>query len=137
MTDIIDAEFELTDAEIQRLRADGAQVTVNEDGTTTISWLDQEVKPKENSASGWQKTIHIVAKESCLGGNNMTTNVNPNSLTILKECYMEPALKEAKPEDKFQFMRTGFFCVDTKDTTAEHMVFNRIVSLKSSYRPNK
>lgn len=79
VTDIIDAEFELTDAEIQRLRADGAQVTVNEDGTTTISWLDQEVKPKENGASGWQKTIHIVAKESCLGGNNMTTNVNPNS----------------------------------------------------------
>ena len=79
VTDVIDAEFELTDAEIQRLRADGAQVTVNEDGTTTVSWLDQEVKPKENGASGWQKTIHIVAKESCLGGNNMTTNVNPNS----------------------------------------------------------
>ena len=79
VTDVIDAEFELTDAEIQRLRADGAQVTVNEDGTTTISWLDQEVKPKENGASGWQKTIHIVAKESCLGGNNVTTNVNPDS----------------------------------------------------------
>lgn len=79
VTDIIDAEFELTDAEIQRLRADGAQVTVNEDGTTTVTWLDQEVKPKENGASGWQKTIHIVAKESCLGGNNVTTNVNPDS----------------------------------------------------------
>ena len=79
VTDVIDAEFELTDAEIQRLRADGAQVTVNEDGTTTITWLDQEVKPKENGASGWQKTIHIVAKESCLGGNNVTTNVNPDS----------------------------------------------------------
>ena len=79
VTDVIDAEFELTDDETRRLRADGAQVTVNEDGTTTISWLDQEVKPKENGASGWQKTIHIVAKESCLGGNNMTTNVNPES----------------------------------------------------------
>ena len=79
VTDVIDARFELPDAEIQRLRADGAQVTVNEDGTTTVSWLDQEVKPKENSASGWQKTIHIVAKESCLGGNDMTTNVNPDS----------------------------------------------------------
>lgn len=79
VTDVIDAEFELTDAEIGRLRADGAQVNVNEDGTTTITWLDQEVKPKENGASGWQKTIHIVAKESCLGGNNMTTNVNPDS----------------------------------------------------------
>ena len=79
VTDVIDARFELTDAEIQRLRADGAQVTVNEDGTTTVSWLNQEVKPKENGASGWQKTIHIVAKESCLGGNNVTTNVNPDS----------------------------------------------------------
>lgn len=79
VTDVIDAEFELTDAETRRLRADGAQVTVNEDGTTTISWLDQEVKPKENGASGWQKTIHIVAKESYLGGNNVTTNVNPDS----------------------------------------------------------
>lgn len=79
VTDVIDARFELTDAETRRLRADGAQVNVNEDGTTTISWLDQEVKPKENGASGWQKTIHIVAKESCLGGNNVTTNVNPDS----------------------------------------------------------
>lgn len=79
VTDVIDARFELTDAEIQRLRADGAQVNVNEDGTTTITWLDQEVKPKENGASGWQKTIHIVAKESYLGGNNVTTNVNPDS----------------------------------------------------------
>lgn len=79
VTDVIDAEFELTDAEIQRLRADGAQVNVNEDGTTTITWLNQEVKPKENGASGWQKTIHIVAKESYLGGNNVTTNVNPDS----------------------------------------------------------
>lgn len=79
VTDVIDARFELTDAETRRLRADGAQVNVNEDGTTTITWLDQEVKPKENGASGWQKTIHIVAKESCLGGNNVTTNVNPES----------------------------------------------------------
>lgn len=79
VTDVIAAEFELTDAETRRLRADGAQVNVNEDGTTTITWLDQEVKPKENGASGWQKTIHIVAKESCLGGNNMATNVNPDS----------------------------------------------------------
>lgn len=79
VTDVIDARFELTDAETRRLRADGAQVNVNEDGTTTITWLDQEVKPKENGASGWQKTIHIVAKESYLGGNNVTTNVNPDS----------------------------------------------------------
>ena len=80
---------------------------------------------------------NIVDEEKGVYNEDGSINVNPNSLTILKECYMEPALKEAKPGDKFQFMRTGFFCVDTKDTTAEHMVFNRIVSLKSSYRPNK
>jgi len=64
-----------------------------------------------------------------------SVNVNPDSLKVLEECYVEPALMEAAPNDKFQFMRTGYFCVDTKDTTAEKKVFNRIVSLKSSYRP--
>ncbi len=109
VTDIIDAEFELTDAEIQRLRADGAQVTVNEDGTTTISWLDQEVKPKENSASGWQKTIHIVAKESCLGGNNMTTNVNPNSFLSFGGTQLE------LPQPTVN-VRIAYQITDTADT---------------------
>lgn len=78
---------------------------------------------------------NIVDEEKGVYNEDGTVNVNPNSLTVLKECYVEPALSEAKPGDKFQFMRTGFFCVDTKDTTKEHPVFNRIVSLKSSYRP--
>ena len=109
VTDIIDAEFELTDAEIQRLRADGAQVTVNEDGTTTVSWLDQEVKPKENSASGWKKTIHIVAKESCLGGNNMTTNVNPNSFLSFGGTQLE------LPQPTVN-VRIAYQITDTADT---------------------
>lgn len=109
VTDIIDAEFELTDAEIQRLRADGAQVTVNEDGTTTISWLDQEVKPKENGASGWQKTIHIVAKESCLGGNNMTTNVNPDSFLSFGGTQLE------LPQPTVN-VRIAYQITDTTDT---------------------
>lgn len=109
VTDIIDAEFELTDAEIQRLRADGAQVTVNEDGTTTISWLDQEVKPKENSASGWQKTIHIVAKESCLGGNNMTTNVNSDSFLSFGGTQLE------LPQPTVN-VRIAYQITDTTDT---------------------
>lgn len=65
-----------------------------------------------------------------------TMNINPNSLTVIENAYVEPALAEFKPGDSFQFMRTGYFCIDTKDTTKEHMVFNRIVSLKSSYKPN-
>ena len=109
MTDVIDAEFELTDAEIQRLRADGAQVTVNEDGTTTVSWLDQEVKPKENGASGWQKTIHIVAKESCLGGNNMTTNVNPYSFLSFGGTQLE------LPQPTVN-VRIAYQITDTADT---------------------
>ena len=61
-------------------------------------------------------------------------NLNPNSLTIRENCYIEPALAEAEPMDSFQFVRHGYFCVDSKDSTDEHMVFNRIVSLKSSFK---
>ena len=64
-------------------------------------------------------------------------NVNPNSLTVLKECYLEPSLKEAEAYDSFQFVRQGYFCVDYKDSKPGQPVFKRIVSLKSSYRPNK
>lgn len=64
-----------------------------------------------------------------------SVNVNPNSLTVLKDCYVEPALKDAKAYDKFQFLRHGYFCVDYKDSTEDHLVFNRIVSQKSSYKP--
>ena len=61
-------------------------------------------------------------------------NLNPNSLTVLKGCYVEPALKEAKPYDSFQFVRQGFFCADAKESKEGRLVFNRIVSLKSSYK---
>lgn len=63
--------------------------------------------------------------------------MNPESIEVLKDCYIEPAISAAKAGDKFQFMRNGYFCVDTKDTTDEKFVFNRIVSLKSSYKPAK
>ncbi|KAB0577278.1 glutaminyl-tRNA synthetase [Fusobacterium naviforme] len=61
-------------------------------------------------------------------------NLNPNSLTILKDCKLEPNFERAKAYDSYQFVRNGFFCVDAKDSTAEKLVFNRIVSLKSSFR---
>ena len=60
-------------------------------------------------------------------------NLNPNSLTVLKNCYVEPSVKGAKPYESFQFVRQGFFCVDYKDSTEDALVFNRIVSLKSSF----
>ena len=78
---------------------------------------------------------NIVDEEKGIYNEDGSVNINPNSLKVLENCYMEPALAQAAPEDKFQFMRTGFFCVDSKDTTAQKKVFNRIVSLKSSYRP--
>ncbi len=60
-------------------------------------------------------------------------NLNPNSLTVLKNCYLEPAFAGSKAYDSFQFVRQGFFCVDAKDSRPDALVFNRIVSLKSSY----
>ncbi|WHH57568.1 glutamine--tRNA ligase/YqeY domain fusion protein [Petroclostridium sp. X23] len=61
-------------------------------------------------------------------------NLNPKSLEVL-ESYVEPALAEAAAEEKFQFVRNGYFCVDSKDHTVDRPVFNRVVSLKSSYKP--
>lgn len=61
-------------------------------------------------------------------------NLNPNSLTVLKECYVEPSFADAKAYDSFQFVRTGYFCIDAKDSAPDALVFNRIVSLKSSFR---
>lgn len=61
-------------------------------------------------------------------------NLNPDSLKILKNCYVEPGLEDAKAYDSFQFVRQGYFCVDAKDSTPEHPVYNRIVSLKSSFK---
>ena len=61
-------------------------------------------------------------------------NLNPNSLTVLKNCFIEPALSDAKAYDSFQFVRNGYFCVDAKDSTPDAPVFNRIESLKSSFR---
>ncbi len=63
-----------------------------------------------------------------------TLNLNPNSLTVLKKCYLEPALAKAEKLDKFQFVRNGYFCVDSKDSMEGRLVFNRIVSLKSSFK---
>lgn len=77
---------------------------------------------------------NIVDEEKGKLNEDGTLNLNPNSLTVLKDCYVEPSLLEAKAYDSFQFVRQGFFCVDCKDSTPEHLVFNRIVSLKSSFK---
>lgn len=77
---------------------------------------------------------NIVDEELGVYNEDGSLNLNPNSLTVLKECYVEPALKEAQPYDSYQFVRQGFFCADAKDSKPGQLVFNRIVSLKSSYK---
>lgn len=76
---------------------------------------------------------NIIDEEKGVYNEDGSLNLNPDSLTVLTDCYVEPALKSAKAYDSFQFVRQGFFCVDAKDSKEEALVFNRIVSLKSSY----
>ncbi len=80
---------------------------------------------------------NIVDEEKGVYNEDGTINLNPNSLTVMEHCFVEPALAEAEPMESFQFVRHGYFCVDSKDSSEDHLVFNRIVSLKSSYKPNK
>lgn len=96
----------------------------------TIHWISAEhavpaeVRLYEN----------IVDEEKGKLNEDGSLNLNLNSLTILKNCYVEPSLKDAAAYDSFQFVRNGYFCVDAKDSSREHLVFNRIVSLKSSFK---
>lgn len=78
---------------------------------------------------------NIVDEEKGAYDEEGNVNVNPNSLQVLENCWLEPSLKGAKAYDSFQFVRQGYFCVDSKDSSDERLVFNRIVSLKSSYKP--
>ena len=77
---------------------------------------------------------NIVDEELGVYNEDGSLNLNPNSLTVLKNCFVEPFGADVKPYDSFQFVRQGYFCVDAKDSTPENPVFNRIVSLKSSYK---
>ena len=126
----------------------------DENGNVTVVHATYDPETKSGSGFNVRKvkgTIHWVAvptaeKAECRLYENIvdeekgklnadgTLNLNPNSLTVLPDCYVEPSLKTAKAYDSFQFMRNGYFCVDCKDSTEEHPVFNRIVSLKSSFK---
>ena len=77
---------------------------------------------------------NLIDEEKGVYNEDGSMNLNPNSLTVLKECYLEPSLKDAKAYDSFQFVRNGFFCVDAKDSKEDALVFNRIVSLKSPFK---
>ena len=77
---------------------------------------------------------NLVDEEKGVYNEDGSLNLNPNSLTVIEDCYVEPAIEKYKPGDSFQFVRNGYFCIDTKDSTDDHFVFNRIVSLKSSFK---
>ena len=95
----------------------------------TIHW----VPAKEAVKAEVRLYENIIDEEKGVYNEDGSLNLNPNSLTVLKECYLEPALKDAACYDSFQFVRQGYFCVDAKDSKEGALVFNRIVSLKSSY----
>ena len=95
----------------------------------TIHW----VPAKEAVKAEIRLYENIIDEEKGVYNEDGSLNLNPDSLTVLKECYLEPALGAARPYDKFQFVRQGYFCVDAKDSKEGALVFNRIVSLKSSF----
>ncbi|MCR4705575.1 MAG: glutamine--tRNA ligase/YqeY domain fusion protein [Lachnospiraceae bacterium] len=95
----------------------------------TIHW----VSVKESVKATVRLYENIIDEEKGVYNADGSLNLNPNSLTTLTECRLEPALKEAKAFESFQFVRQGFFCADFKDSKPGEPVFNRIVSLKSSY----
>ena len=99
----------------------------------TIHWVDQ--------ATAFKAPVrlyeNVIDEEKGVYNEDGSLNLNPHSLTG-KDAYIEASVKDAKPYDSFQFVRNGFFCVDAKDSKEGALVFNRIVSLKSSFKlPNK
>ena len=95
----------------------------------TIHW----VSAKENLPVQIRLYENLVDEEKGVYDEEGNVNLNPNSL-IEREGFVEASLKDAKAYDRFQFVRQGYFCVDSKDTSKDNLVFNRIVSLKSSFK---
>ncbi len=124
------------------------------DGKVTVVHATYDPKTKCGSGFSERKvkgTIHWVPKEAAIEAEvrlyenlvdeekgklnaDGTLNLNEHSIQVMPVCYLEPAFYGAKAPDSFQFVRNGFFCVDSKDSLPEHLVFNRIVSLKSSFK---
>ena len=96
----------------------------------TIHW----VSAQDNVQAEVRLYENIIDEEKGVYNEDGSLNLNPNSLTVLKNCYVEKSLKDAKAYDSFQFVRNGFFCVDAKDSKEDALVFNRIVSQKSSFK---
>ncbi len=96
----------------------------------TIHWVSAETAVKAKV----RLYENIIDEEKGVYNEDGSLNLNPNSLQVCEECYLEPSLADVKAYDSFQFVRNGYFCVDSRDSAPEHLVFNRIVSLKSSFK---
>ncbi len=95
----------------------------------TIHWV-----PASSSVKAEVRLYeNIIDEEKGVYNEDGSLNLNPNSLTVLRDCRMEPSVADAQAFESFQFVRQGFFCVDCKDSKPGALVFNRIVSLKSSF----
>ncbi len=99
---------------------------------STIHWIDA----KDNIPAEFRLYEPLINDAEAGNSSNFLDDINPNSL-IIKQGFIEPRLKDAKILDKFQFIRNGYFTVDSKYTTAGKLVFNRIVPLKSSFKLKK
>ncbi len=95
----------------------------------TIHW----VSAAESVQAEIRLYENIIDEEKGVYNEDGSLNLNPDSLKVLKNCRIEPSVKEAGAYESFQFVRQGFFCVDCRDSKPGNLVFNRIVSLKSSY----
>jgi glutaminyl-tRNA synthetase len=100
----------------------------------TIHWVDAETAV---DAEVRQYDNLFNDPDPDAAGKDYLACLNPNSLEILENCKVEASLAEAKAGQSFQFMRLGYFTPDSKDSSAEHLVFNRSVSLKDSFKPGK
>lgn len=96
----------------------------------TIHWVNADTAVEAEA----RLYENIIDEEKGVYNEDGSLNLNPDSLKVIEKCYVEPSLKGAKAYDSFQFVRNGFFCVDSKDSGEDHLVFNRIVSLKSSFK---
>ena len=106
--------------------ADGRKVK------STIHWVDAETAV-DAEVRLYDNLFSDPAPDAA--DKNFLECLNPNSLEVLTGCKVEAFLASAQPQDRFQFMRTGYFCADSKDSKPGHLVFNRAVSLKDSYKP--
>ena len=129
----------------------------DEDGNVVEVYAEYDPETRGGNTPDGRKvrgTIHWVNANDCVDAEirlydnlftveepdaaegDFTEYINPESLVVLENCKLEKSLLNAKPEDRFQFMRQGYFCVDSKDSSEDRLVFNRAVGLKDSFKKN-